>query len=330
MNKPSAKLMEIKGKAMRALLNRALKLKIKINFSHLNDGIIGLEKDDEKVFFRSIAIPMQRMMGNLTTNKCQTKICLKEFGVKVPRGFAAESKNEALKLFKKTNLRFPLILKPVNGALAQQVVWDIKTKKEMFNAILDFKKSEKKHRFKRFLVEEMQMGDEYRVLMFQGRVLSCVQKRAASIIGDGTSTIQSLIHFFNKKREKGFDIKIDSIVLNRLKEKQLTMASVLPKNYTLKLRNNLNMSDGGRSIDYTNKMHPYFKGVCEKAIKAVGLNYGGIDLIAENISRAKSPYAVLEVNPNPVYIMNERPLVEGKGVDVSFKILKILFPKLEK
>jgi cyanophycin synthetase len=268
-------------------------------------------------------------MGDLTADKCHTKICLHEVGISVPRGFAANSKKEALLLLKKIKLHFPLIFKPVNGAFAERVVWDIKTKKELIDAILDFKKSEKKHKFKRFLIEEMQLGDEYRVLMLQGRVVSCVQKRAASILGDGKLSIENLIRVFNKNRERGFDIKVDSIVLDKLKKEGLTMRSILPKNYLLKLRNNLNMSDGGRSIDYTDKMNAYFKKICCKAIKTVGLNYGGIDLITENISQQNSAYAIIEINPDPVYIMHEKPLVEGRGIDVSHKILKILFPKLK-
>lgn len=85
------------------------------------------------------------------------------------------------------------------------------------------------------------------------------------------------------------------------------------------------MSDGGRSIDYTDKMNNHFKKICSKAIEAIGLDYGGIDLIAEDISQKYSPYAIIEINPDPVYVMNEKPLVEGKGIDVSGKIIKLLF-----
>ncbi len=279
--------------------------------------------------FKSTTIPLQRRMGNLTTDKCITKICLREFGINVPEGFVAESKNEALNLFKKTKLQYPLILKPVNGAFANQVVWDIKTKKELIDAILNFKKYEKKHKFKRFIVEEMQAGNEFRILMFQGKVISCVQKISASIEGDGKNTIENIIHAFNKRREKGFDIKIDAIVLDRLKENKLTLHSILPRGHVLKLRNNLNMSDGGRSIEYTDKMNNFFKKTCSRAIKAVGLNYGGIDLITENISKKNSSYVIIEINPDPVYIMHEKPLVEGKGIDVSSKILKSIFPNLK-
>jgi len=329
MDKSAAEIMKIKHKTMRSLLNKALELRIKIDFSHIGNNLVILKHNKEKVIFKSTVIPLQRRMGNLTTDKCHTKICLKEVGISVPRGFVAESRSGALDLLKKMKLQFPLILKPVNGTLAKQVVWDIKTEKELANAISDFKKSEKTHKFKRFLVEEMQAGDEYRILMFQGKVLSCVQKRSASVMGDGKSPIKNLIHIFNKERNKGFDITIDSVVLSRLKENGLTMRSILPKDYVLKLRNNLNMSDGGRSIDYIGKMNSCFKEICSRAVKAVGLNYGGIDLITKNIGQKNSPYVILEINPDPAYIMHEKPLVEGKGVDISKKILKYLFPRLK-
>lgn len=155
------------------------------------------------------------------------------------------------------------------------------------------------------------------------------QKVPASVVGDGYSTIKKLIENFNKTRMKGFEIKMDAVAKNTLKKNKLTLNSVLPRNVALKFRYNLNMSDGGRCIDYTNKISKHFKNICEESIEALGLTYGGIDFMTKDINDKNSKYVILEVNPNPYYNMHEKPLVEGKGIDVSFKILKNLFPNLK-
>lgn len=319
----------IRHGGVRSLLKRALELGIDVKFSSQNDSIAILTYKNKKIVIKKSTVPLQRRMGNMTTDKNLTKICLKEFGINSPKGFVSNSSKEALKMVRKMKLRYPLILKPVNGTLARGVIWDIRTEKELEKSIIQFKKTEKKFHYSHFIVEEMQTGKEYRVLIYNGRVVSCVEKIAASVIGDGVSTIDNLIHQFNKKRKKGFEIKIDKVVIENLKRNKLDVKSVIPKGKILKLRNNLNMSDGGRSVEYTKKMSKFFKKVCEKACSAVGISYGGIDLFTKDISLSGAEYAILEINPNPFYNMHEKPLVEGRGIDFSLKILKFLFPGLK-
>lgn len=325
MKKITEELEGIRHGGMKSLLNRAISLGVKVSFFSEDLGLIKLEHKNKKVFIRKGSVPVIRRMGNLTTDKNLTKICLNEVGIKVPRGFVSDSVEEAMRMARKNKLKYPLILKPLNGTLARGVVWDIKTEKELKKHIQQFKKAEKAHKYKYFMVEEMQPGREYRILIFNGKVASCVEKIPASIEGDGVLSIEELIHKFNKKRRKGFEIKIDEIVIKNLKKKKLSLKSVLSRGLTLKLRNNLNMSDGGRSVECTRKMSKYFKDICEKASGTAGLSYGGVDLITKDISLSGSDYVILEINPNPFYNMHEKPLVEGKGIDVSGRIIKLLF-----
>lgn len=329
MKKTASDLENLKHGGVKSLLSKAIALGIKVKIFTDDSGLVKLEYKDRKIFIKRGAVPVSKRMGNLTTDKNLTKACLNEIGVSVPRGFVADSSKEALLQVKKMKLKYPLILKPVNGTLARGVVWDIKNSKELEKHILKFKILEKKYKYKYFLVEEMSMGSEYRILVFNGKVISCVEKIPASIQGDGKSSVEELIHKFNEGRRKGFEIKIDSTVLKNLRMKKISLKSVIAKGDTLKLRNNLNMSDGGRSVEFTSKMSKFFKKICEKAVDAVGLTYGGVDLITEDITNSKSTYVILEINPNPFYNMHEKPLVEGKGIDFSLIVLKSLFSNLK-
>jgi cyanophycin synthetase len=178
-------------------------------------------------------------------------------------------------------------------------------------------------------VEEMYIGDEYRVLIFNDKVVSCVKKVPATIVGNGQSTIKELVKTFDKTRAKGFEIKLDKTALKTITENNFKLDSVLPDKHVLKLRNNLNMSDGGRSIECTKEMSSRLKDICIKATAMAGLTYGGLDLMTKNLATTKDDYVILEINPNPFYNMHEKPLVEGVGVDVSKLILQYLFPSLK-
>lgn len=322
------KIKELKHGGIKSLIKKAIELGIKINFLSCEYPLIRLKFKEKIIFIKKGTIPMERKMGDMTRNKNLTKTILKEIGIKTPKGIIATSFNEAMSLAKKNNLSYPLIVKPIDGSLATGVTWDIRSRDELKKAVNTLKKNKSFQKSNKFLVEKMFIGDEFRIFIFNKKVISCVKKVPASVIGDGYSDIEKLIENFNKTRIKGFEIKMDAVAKNTLKKNKLTFNSILPDNFVFKFRNNLNMSDGGRCIDYTSKMDNCFKDICEESAEALGLTYGGIDFMTKDITDKNSEYIILEVNPNPYYNMHEKPLVEGKGVDVSLKILKHLFPKL--
>lgn len=320
----------VKHGGFKSFLKKAVELGVQIEMIKSSGSpLLKLEHGGRRVFCKR-NLPVYKRMGNLTKNKELTKTVLTASSICTPRGVTATSLQEALKLVQKENLHYPLICKPVDGSLSKGMTWDIASTQELRAAVAHAKGAYGKRPRARFLIEEMFVANEYRVLVFNGKVLSCVQKISAGITGDGVSSVEELIARFNAKRLPGFEIRFDKTAKETLRIHLLSLKSILPKNHFFKLRNNLNMSDGGRSIECTEEMHPYFKDICSRAVEAVGLTYGGIDLFAKDISSPKSDYVILEINPNPFYNMHEKPLVEGKGIDVSSEILKSIFPKLGK
>lgn len=319
---------KIKHGGFRSFIKRAVELGVNVKIFPKEPWLLKLEHKGKIVFARKGLPPALRRMGNFTTNKQVTKFVLENIGIRTPRGIVARSFKEAAPLIKKTRLSYPLIVKPLDGSLARGVSWNIQTLSELKKAVVFFEKTRSSKK-SRFLVEEMHTGDEFRIFVFNGKIVSCVKKVPATIIGDGKLTIKELVKKFDKTRLKGFKIKLDKVALKTISLHKFTLNSVLPANYVLKLRNNLNMSDGGRSIECTREISSYLKKICLRATEASGLTYGGIDLITKNIATKKRDYVILEINPNPFYNMHEKPLVEGVGADVSKKILRHLFPNLK-
>jgi cyanophycin synthetase len=319
---------------MRSLLKRAIECGVEISIVPGQERVLKLSYKKSVAFLKGSNAPVMRRMGNFTRDKELTKILLDEIGIRTPRGIVADSFESAIRFIKKSGMPFPLILKPTHGSRALGVTWNIRSEDDLSEAFSNFGAAKKEHGFKKntFLVEEMFIGREHRVLVLDNDVISCVEKIPASVVGDGKSPIKKLIREFNRTRLPGFKLKVDAVVEKTLKDSCFTLDSVLASGHALRLRNNLNMSDGGRSIDVTKTMHPSFRDICVKATQISGLLFSGVDVIAHDISKParKNNYVILELNPNPYYNMNEKPLAEGKGTDVSFLLLKQLFPELKK
>ncbi len=250
----------------------------------------------------------------------------------MPRGISAKNKTEAIQLIKKNNLSYPLLLKPIDGSLSKGITWNITSQKKLKEAIDYFINERKKYTLlkqNKFIVEEMALGKEYRVLVLGNKVISCVKRLPATIIGDGITSIEKLINIQNKSRPEDQSIKLDDATKKNIKRNNFTLKSILPKSYKLVLRNDVMLGNGGRVIDCTKKINSTIKKQCVKAVKSLGLEYGGIDIISKDITK-DTDYVVLEVNSKPVYTINEKPLVEGRGVDVSLLLLQKMFPTLKK
>ncbi|MCW1888052.1 MAG: hypothetical protein KIH67_000690 [Candidatus Moranbacteria bacterium] len=319
---------KVKHGAYKSFLKKTLSLGLHAELiQHEKVPIVKITHKGKTIFCYG-KVPLFRSMCNLTKNKSITKFVLESVGIRTPKGVVTHSFEDGLREVREKKLTYPLISKPVDGSLAKGVTWNILSEDGLEEAINHALGAYGYREDIKILVEEMFIGNEYRVLVFNGEVLSCVEKIPAGIVGDGLHTIQDLIHSFNKTRRHGFEIKLDAVAKETLAKAGYTLKTVLPKDFFFKLRNNLNMSDGGRCIERTASMSNELKKTCVKAVESLGLTYGGLDLITNDLASPNTPYVILEVNPNPYYNMHEKPLVEGDGIDVSLILLKHLFPLL--
>ncbi|MEA3322899.1 MAG: ATP-grasp domain-containing protein [Patescibacteria group bacterium] len=325
------KLDAITHAGFRSLIRKAVEMDIDVHIYKKHKKLIRLSYKNKVIYTNNYMPALSRNAGSFTLSKEVTKTILNENNITVPRGITAKTFIEACSLIKKNILSYPLILKPIDGSLAQGITWNITSQKELRTAIKFFKEQQKSNyllKRKRFVVEEMFIGDEYRVLVLKNRVISCIQKIPATIVGDGSSTIKELVDVQNEIRLPDFSIKLDTTAKTTIKHKGFTLTTILPKSYKLVLRNDMMLANGGRAVDRTHVMSDELKNRCVQATRALGLTFSGIDLLTTNIKQGNA-YVIIEVNSNPVYIINEKPLVEGSGVDVSLLLLQTMFPRLK-
>ncbi len=246
------------------------------------------------------------------------------------------------KLFEKDNIKavykfikkigYPIVVKKNNGAHGDLVFLGIKNKKTCDNAI---EKVLKKNDY--VLVEKEFDGKEYRLIATRNKLIAATNRIPANIAGDGVHNIKELIVLKNEDLRRGdggqkplTKIKIDDDIKQNLLKQNIDLNFVPLKGKIIYLRKNSNLSTGGDSVDITDRIHPAFKKIAVKAIRAIpGLAYAGIDLMTNrDISKkpTKSSYIIIELNSSPGFRMHHFPY-KGKSQNVAKEIMDILFPE---
>ena len=93
------------------------------------------------------------------------------------------------------------------------------------------------------------------------------------------------------------------------------------------LRSTGNLSTGGTATDVTDLVHPDNVEMAVRAVKAIGLDVGGVDFLTTDITESYKEIggAICEINAAPGFRMHMAPS-EGRARDVAGPVLDMLFP----
>lgn len=270
--------------------------------------------------------------GDISVSIAQDKNVTKNFlvraEIKVPRGVVVRSEEEALEAFKSFNSM--VVVKPEDGNHGRGVSLKLKTNEEVINAF----------RFARahsedVILEEFFRGNDYRVIVVNGKLVAAAHRVPAHVTGDGVLSVRKLIDKENQNPMRGIGhekpltkIFIDAEGEFFLNKSGISLDYVPEKDRIVYLRETANLSTGGVANDVTDTVHPEIRFMCERAARIVGLDVCGIDLILEDI--ALPPHGqeggVIEVNAGPGIRMHHYP-ASGKSRDVGGAIVDSLFPE---
>ncbi|MDH6363832.1 glutamate--cysteine ligase [Enterococcus sp. PF1-24] len=187
------------------------------------------------------------------------------------------------------------------------------------------------------LVEEFLPGTEYRFFVLDGAVQAVMLRVPANVIGDGQQTIAQLVAEKNQDPLRGSHhraplelIQLGEVEKLMLKAQGFTVESVPAKSEVVYLRENSNISTGGDSIDMTDEMPAVYKEIAVAAVKALGAEISGIDLIIPDYQQPATidsdNYGVIEANFNPAMHMHIYPY-QGSSRRLTMAVLKLLYPE---
>ncbi|MBI6010448.1 bifunctional glutamate--cysteine ligase GshA/glutathione synthetase GshB [Clostridium perfringens] len=313
------------------LILDAIKRGIEFNMMDRLENFISLS-DGEKVEYVKQATKTSKdsyITALIMENKLVTKDILRENNIRVPKGKDYDNIDEAKKdfrLFKDEKI----VIKPksTNFGLGISIFPGEYSREDYDKAVeIAFREDSS------ILIEEFMTGKEYRFLVIGEDVVGILHREPANVIGNGESTIEELVFEKNKDplRGKGYKTPLEKIKLGEIEEMFLKNQGLsfkyIPKNgEKIYLRENSNISTGGDSIDFTDKIHPSYKEVALKSAKAVKALICGVDMVIDNIEEEakEKNHGIIELNFNPAIHIHCFPY-KGENRKAGEKILDLLF-----
>lgn len=313
------------------LILDAIKRGIEFNMMDRLENFISLS-DGKKVEYVKQATKTSKdsyITALIMENKLVTKDILRENNIRVPKGKDYENIDEAKKdfrLFKDEKI----VIKPksTNFGLGISIFPGEYSREDYDKAVeIAFREDSS------ILIEEFMTGKEYRFLVIGEEVVGILHREPANVIGNGESTIEELVFEKNKDplRGKGYKTPLEKIKLGEIEEMFLKNQGLsfkyIPKNgEKIYLRENSNISTGGDSIDFTDKIHPSYKEVALKSAKAVKALICGVDMVIDDIEEEakEKNHGIIELNFNPAIHIHCFPY-KGENRKAGEKILDLLF-----
>jgi cyanophycin synthetase len=263
----------------------------------------------------------------LASDKEETNKILASLGLPVPRQELVQTEGQALRAARR--IGHPVVTKPYNGNHGRGISIGLATDEEVargFAAAREHSRS--------VIVESFLEGDDHRLLVVNGELVAATKRTPGHVVGDGEHTVAELVEIVNRDPRRGVGhekvltrLELDAQALAMLSRAGLEPGSVPEAGRVVHLRSTANLSTGGTATDVTDIIHPDNRDMAVRAIRAIGLDVGGVDFLTKNIAESyrKIGGGICEVNAAPGFRMHVAPS-EGRPRDVAGPVVEMLFP----
>ena len=263
----------------------------------------------------------------LASDKEETNKILASLGLPVPKQELVQSEDGALRAARR--LGVPVVTKPFNGNHGRGISIHLMTDEEVIEGF----KAAREHS-RSVIVENFLSGDDHRLLVVNGELVAATRRTPGHVIGDGNSTIAQLVEVVNADPRRGVGhekvltrIELDAQATMMMERVGYIATSVPKADEIVYLRSTANLSTGGTATDVTDIIHPDNRDMAVRAIRAIGLDVGGVDFLSTNIAESYKSIGggICEVNAAPGFRMHVSPS-EGTPRDAAGPVIDMLFP----
>jgi len=263
----------------------------------------------------------------ISCDKDETNRILADLGLPVPTQSLVYSADEAVKAAGR--LGAPAVIKPFNGNHGRGVSTNLTDEAAIRVAF-----EQAREHSRTVLLERFIEGLDHRMLVVNGELVAVAQRVPGHVTGDGQHTVAELIEIVNSDPRRGIghekvltNLDVDHQALRLLAARGFDESSVPPAGDEVYLRSTGNLSTGGTAVDVTDLVHPDNRDMAVRAVRAIGLDIGGVDFLTHDISRShrETGGAICEVNAAPGFRMHVAPS-EGTPRDVAGPVMDMLFP----
>ncbi len=263
----------------------------------------------------------------LASDKEETNRILGNLGLPVPRQRLVQREDDAVAAAER--IGFPVVVKPYNANHGRGISIYLTTE-EQVRAAFEVAREHSRS----VIVESFITGEDHRMLVINGELVAVSKRVPGHVMGDGVHTVEQLVDEVNLDPRRGighekvltrlvFDHQAESL----LAKKGYTRETVPAEGEQVFLRSTGNLSTGGTATDMTDRVHPDNVEMAVRAVKAIGLDVGGVDFLTTDITESYREVggAICEINAAPGFRMHMAPS-EGRARDVAGPVLDMLFP----
>jgi cyanophycin synthetase len=263
----------------------------------------------------------------LASDKEETNKILAGLGLPVPQQELVHNEAQAVRAARR--IGFPVVTKPYNGNHGRGISIRLTTEEEVAHGF-----AVAREHSRAVVIESFLEGDDHRLLVVNGELVAATRRTPGHVVGDGEHTVTRLIDMVNQDPRRGVGhekvltrLELDAQAHKMLERAGLTAESVPEKGRMVYLRSTANLSTGGTATDVTDVIHPDNREMAERAVRAIGLDVGGVDFLSNNITESYRSIGggICEVNAAPGFRMHVAPS-EGTARDVAAPVIDMLFP----
>lgn len=263
----------------------------------------------------------------LASDKEETNKILGSLGLPVPKQELVQSEEGARRAARR--IGFPVVTKPYNGNHGRGISIGLSSEDEV---VAGFQRAREHSRS--VIVETFVSGDDHRLLVVNGELVAATRRTPGHVVGDGVLTVAQLVEKVNQDPRRGVGhekvltrLELDAQALGMLAKLGYDESSVPRADERVFLRSTANLSTGGTATDVTDIIHPDNRDMAVRAIKAIGLDVGGVDFLSDNIAESYKTHGggICECNAAPGFRMHVAPS-EGTPRDVAGPVIEMLFP----
>lgn len=299
----------------RIIVDEARRRGIGVEIVDAEGGIFRLTNGGRSVLCReSLSELTSAVALSICDDKRVTRRIVERAGLSVPEHLDTDSP-EARKAFLARH--GSLVVKPARGEQGKGVAVGLTTPETVERAV----EAARRH-CPDVLVEACFTGADMRLVVIGDEVVAAAIRKPAWVVGDGVSTMRSLIKAQSRRRAAATGgesrIPLDAETERCLAEQRLGWDSVPEPGREITVRRTANLHTGGAIIDVTAETHPALRDAALTAASAIGIPVTGIDLMVKSPDRPD--YVFIEANERPGLANHEpRPTAE-RFVDLLFPL----------
>ncbi len=263
--------------------------------------------------------------------KILTNTILDRLGIQAPKWKEVSSFDEIKENW--ASFTKPIVIKPNGLVGGNGVVTNVNTLEQAqsaFNFALEMVNSKERRPYQKLiLMQEQVTGEDYRLLVINGKFEIATKRIPANVTGDGINTIEQLIDITNSSPDRDTTnpahtlkpIVKEQTLTDFLSEQGLTLSSIPKKGEVVYVRKVASMSKGGITQDFTDSVNPQIKRIVESLAQTLHAYTLGVDVFCKDISKPLTADngAILECNTMPEAYLNTFPVI-GKKYDNIGKI----------